>query len=80
MRKAGAQMQRGVGVQGAGAAAPLERVLLEGIGAAARSLGAALRDPGSLLRLVLLPTLERFGAPCTPAHLLLPGTLRGPAA
>lgn len=48
-------------VQGAGSEALLARVLLEGVGAAARSLGRALREPGTLLCLVLLPVLEHYG-------------------
>ena len=40
----------------------LVRVVLESYGAAAVSLGPALVRPGTLLRLVLLPTLERIGA------------------
>ena len=44
-----------------GPEALLARVLLEGVGAAARSLGRALREPGTLLGLVLLPVLEHYG-------------------
>lgn len=40
----------------------LVRVVLESFGAAAVSLGPAFVRPGTLLRLVLLPTLERIGA------------------
>ena len=39
----------------------LVRVALEGFGAAARALGPAMAHPGTLLRLMLLPTLERIG-------------------
>lgn len=53
-------------VQGAGSEAVLGRVVLEGVGAAARSLGRALREPGTPLSLtplclVLLPVLDRCG-------------------
>ncbi len=41
--------------------AMLVRVALEAFGAAARSLGPMVARPGTLLRLVLLPTLERLG-------------------
>jgi hypothetical protein len=40
----------------------LVRVVLESFGAAAVALGPAFVQPGTLLRLVLLPTLERIGA------------------
>lgn len=43
----------------------LVRVVLESVGAAATALGPALAQPGTLLRLVLLPTLERIGAALT---------------
>lgn len=41
--------------------AMLVRAVLEGFGAAAVALGPDLAQPGTLLRLVLLPTLERIG-------------------
>eukprot|EP00798_Chlamydomonas_sp_ICE-L_P011608 gene11608-34313_t len=40
----------------------LFRVMLEGVGAAARSLGT--KFTGKILRSVLVPTLERLGDPC----------------
>ena len=40
----------------------LVRVVLESYGAAAVALGPAFVRPGTLLRLVLLPCLERIGA------------------
>ena len=40
----------------------LVRVVLESFGAAAVALGPAFVRAGTLLRLVLLPTLERIGA------------------
>lgn len=39
----------------------LVRVLLDGIGAVARCVGRRMNEPGTLLRLVLLPTVERLG-------------------
>ena len=40
----------------------LMRVLLEAVGAIARTLGLRFAATGGLLRTVLLPTLERLGA------------------
>jgi len=51
----------GLLVQVLGENAMLVRVALEAFGAAARSLGPMVARPGTLLRLVLLPTLERLG-------------------
>ena len=40
----------------------LLRVLLEGVGTCARTIGPRFATTGRLLRTVLLPTLERLGA------------------
>ena len=42
----------------------LARVLLEAVGAIARSVGPRFAATGGLLRTVLLPSLERLGKYC----------------
>ena len=42
----------------------LMRVLLEAVGAVARSVGSRFATTGGLLRAVLLPALERLGEGC----------------
>ena len=54
----------------------LARVLLEAVGAIARSVGPRFAATGGLLRTVLLPSLERLGKYCCIEQLATCGELR----
>ena len=59
------QLRVHAGLQVLGENAMLARVLLEAVGAIARSVGSRFAATGGQLRAVLLPSLERLGERCS---------------